>query len=165
MTDEATAETATKEEKELYSEHPTMARNHPFAFALCWLLILAGGIGAPVALWKLEEYTQTVAIAGGVVAGIAALVMLRWWFRTLATRLTITSYRTILRRGLLSKHINEVSHANIRNVQIEQNPLERIFSTGTVKISSAGQSNIEIEVVGMPHPEKIRELINNYRNS
>lgn len=98
-------------------------------------------------------------------AAILAATLLVWKLKTMATKLTVTDQRSILRRGLLSKHINEINHVNIRNVQIRQNLLERIFSTGTVQIASAGQASIEIEVEGLPHPDQIRELINQHRNS
>ncbi len=170
MSDETSQEGETKQqdqatgEQELYAAHPTMFRNHPVAFVLCLLLLLAGVIGAPTAYYTLEEHTELATIGAAAVAVMVAIAMGRWWFRTLATKLRVTSQRTILRHGLLSKHINEISHGNIRNVQIKQNPIERLFSTGTVKIASAGQSSVEIEVEGLPHPEKIRELINKHRN-
>ncbi len=164
MSNEGTERDTSNDELELYAEHPTMFRNHPLAFVLSWALIVAGVVGSPVSLLTLEEHSEAAAIGAGVVAAIAAIILFRWWLKTLATKLTVTSQRTILRRGLLSKHINEISHANIRNVQIVQSPKERIFKTGKVKIASAGQASVEIEVEGLPHPQKIRELINKHRN-
>ena len=51
----------------------------------------------------------------------------------------------------------------MRNVQVLQTPCQRVFNTGNIGISSAGQSGIEIQVDGIPEPEKIQEIIDNYR--
>ena len=123
-------------EEALYERNPSMFRNHPFWFSLYVLLSLVG--------------------VGLVLLGI-------WWLKCKSTKLTITSVRTILRRGLLSKSTNEVLHMNVRNVQVDQTFMQRILDTGTIGISSAGQSEVEILVRGMPDPDDIRDLIDKHR--
>ncbi len=124
------------EEQVLYDERPAMFGSEPLGFILCIILI-------PVV--------------------IGAVILLIWWLRVLATRLIVTNERITLREGLLSKHINEVYHTDVRNVRISQSFMNRIFRVGNVGISSAGQGSIEISVNGIPEPERLKEIIDTHR--
>lgn len=123
-------------EEVLYSDSPSMFRNDPLRFLLCLALCL-------------------------VIIGIP--IMIIWYLKCIGTVLTVTNKRTTLRKGLLSKSTNEVWHDAVRNVQLSQSMFQRIFSTGTLAISSAGQSGMEIEVKGIPNPNKAKEAIDQNR--
>jgi len=124
-------------ESTLYEAHPSMFRNHPLYFVLSVLLIAAFGVGL--------------------------LILLGWWIAVLGTTLTVTDERITLRRGLLSKHTSEVFHSDVRNVQIDQTFGQRIFGVGTIGVSSSGQSGVEIQVAGIPDPQRIKDLIDAHR--
>jgi len=127
-------------ESVLYKSHPTMFRSSPLVFILC--------------------------IAFAVVtAGLGLVFLLVWWLRVLGTTLTVTNERVTLRKGILSKHTNEVYHTDIRNVQISQGMFQRMFRAGKIGIACAGQSSIEITVNGLPDPEKIKDIVDMYRRS
>ena len=79
--------------------------------------------------------------------------------------LTITTKRTIITRGILSKSTSEVMHDDIRNIQTHQTFLQRILDVGYMAISSAGQSDVEIAVKGIPDPDGIKDLIDKYRDA
>jgi hypothetical protein len=85
------------------------------------------------------------------------------WVRCRATRLVITSERTTLHTGILSRQTNEVRHSDLRNVQVRQGAVDRMLGVGALELSSAGQSNVEIQVTGIPDPQGIAELIRQYR--
>lgn len=114
-----------------------MFRNHPFLFILTVILIAAFGLGL--------------------------VILLIWWLQTLGTKLTVTDERITLRKGILSKYTNEVFHTDIRNVQLDQSFFQRLFDVGTIAISTSGQEGIEISVPGIPHPQQVRDLIDEYR--
>ena len=122
----------------LYKDSPAMFRNRPVLFLVCCALI-------PV--------------------GIGLVVLFVWWLRCLATSLVITDRRVTLRQGLLSKDTNDVLIADIRNVKVRQNLLQRIFGVGTVAVSTSGQSDMEIEVHGVPAPERIKAIIDDRRTA
>ena len=86
-----------------------------------------------------------------------------WWLKCKGTTLTVTSDRTRLRKGILSKSVTEVWHRDVRNVQLNQSFFQRIFGVGTIGVSSAGQNEIEIKVAGIPDPERVKTLIDKYR--
>lgn len=92
-------------------------------------------------------------------------MLLLWWLMAKATTLTVDDEKTTLRRGLLSKHTNEVFHVDVRNIKVSQSFFNRIFDVGTIFVSSAAQANEEIVVRGMPTPEKIKEIINSLRKT
>ncbi len=119
-----------------YRAHPAMFRNHPVGFLLCLLL-------APL--------------------GVGLLILFFWWLQVKATSLTVTDRRVSMRTGLLSKNLNDIFHTDIRNIRFSQTLFQRIFNTGTIGISSSGQSGIEIEVAGLPDPERIKSIIDRYR--
>jgi len=97
-----------------------------------------------------------------VVLGI--IILFVWWLQTRAETLIITNKRTVQRRGIISKHTSEVLHRDIRNIQISQGAFQRIFGTGDIGISSAGQSGIEILFQGVRDPGKLHKLIDQHRN-
>jgi hypothetical protein len=55
--------------------------------------------------------------------------------------------------------------ADIRNVKIEQTMGQRIFGVGKVAVSTAGQADMEIEVQGLPAPERVKAIINDRRTA
>jgi uncharacterized membrane protein YdbT with pleckstrin-like domain len=124
------------EERVLYESHPAMFRNRPISFVLCCILSLA--------------------IVGLILLGI-------WYLKTRATTLTVTNEQTTLRKGLLSKYTNDVFHSNVRNIIVRQSFFQRMMGVGYVGISSSGQSGIEIEVNGIPDPERVKQIIDDCR--
>jgi len=122
----------------LYRDSPAMFRNRPVLFLVCCALIPFG---------------------------IGALILLVWWIRCLGTSLVVTDRRVTLRRGLLSKATNDVLIADIRNVKIEQTMGQRIFGVGKVAVSTSGQADMEIEVQGLPAPERVKAIINDRRTA
>lgn len=145
-------------ETTLYQASPSMFRNHPILFV--------AGLALPA--WMIYEGARTGGDAGFLVLGVLLamvmpLVYIVWWLRCRATRLTVTDRMVTLNRGLLSRNSNEVRIADVRNVRLQQGPLQRLLGVGGVAISSAGQSDIEIEISGIPAPHQVREIINQYR--
>lgn len=127
---------ASTPERTEYEDHPAMFRNKPFAFIVTLALCLVG---------------------------VGLIILLIWWIRILGTTLTVTTKRTILRRGLLSKFTSEVYHKDVRNVQVTQTAFQRLFDVGTIEISSAGQSDFEIAVEGMYEPNRVKHIIDDSR--
>ncbi|MEL7499424.1 MAG: PH domain-containing protein [Planctomycetota bacterium] len=124
------------EEVTYYDEHPSMFRNRPVEFVLTCVLCLVG---------------------------VGLIMFLIWWLRCKGTQLTVTSERTRLRKGILSKSITEVWHQDVRNVQLHQTFFQRMLGVGTIGVSSSGQSGLEISVSGIPDPDHVKELIDRHR--
>jgi uncharacterized membrane protein YdbT with pleckstrin-like domain len=125
-----------QDETLLLETHPSMWRNHPVTFSIVIILCF-------------------------VLVGLPILLI--WWLKSSATTLTVTTRRTTLTHGLLSKHTSEVMHEHVRNIQVDQSVLQRLFGVGRLAISSAGQAGMEIEIDGIPHPNVIESTIDRYR--
>ena len=122
---------------ELYSEHPVMFKNNPLGFIICLILIPAGGLGL--------------------------LILLTWHLKNKASKLTVNDNEILFEKGLLSKERSEVNLASVRTTKVKQSFFNRIFGVGSIEIFTAGDSP-EIVAIGMPDPNKIRELIKANQN-
>jgi uncharacterized membrane protein YdbT with pleckstrin-like domain len=116
----------------LYSEHPAMFKNNPLGFIASILLIAAFGLGLLILLW--------------------------WYLQCKSSTLTITSRDVLYEKGLLSKSRVEFGIAGIRTVKVNQSFFDRIFGVGAIQIYTSGDQP-EIQVKGMPDPNRVRELI------
>ena len=126
-------------EEKKYHAHPALFRNSPIRFIIAILIIPFFGIG------------------------LIALII--WYLQAINTTLTITNDKVTLRKGILSKHTNEVFLEDIRNVQIMQTFFQRIFKVGTIAVSTSAQSGVEIEVDGMKFPEKVKQIVDQARRA
>ena len=125
------------EETTLYEANPSMFRNRPIWFIINIFLIAFFGLGL--------------------------VILFFWWLKAKGTTITVTNERITLRTGILSKNTTEVYLSDVRNVQMKQGFLQRMFSVGSIGISSAGTGGIEISIHGIKSPEKIKEIVDQYR--
>jgi hypothetical protein len=150
-------------EAEVLNVHPAMLRAHPFRF-LVLLLLLLGGVGGGIYFGMVLNPTNpAVAIGAGAVGVLALLGLIVWKVHTLGEGIRVTTKRVIETKGLLSKATSEVRHVDIKNIQVEQSFLDRVWNVGTLKLSSSGENEDPIEMADMPDPAKVREVIDLYR--
>jgi membrane protein YdbS with pleckstrin-like domain len=71
----------------------------------------------------------------------------------------------VLRKGILFKETSDVLIQDICNIQISQGPFQRLTNAGKIGISSAGQSDIEIEVQGILDPAGVKTTIDKSRRA
>ena len=150
--------------------HPAPFRNHPGGVLVC-LLVLVGGavllvaaVAGGLGLGLLDAVSgiaagTTLAIAAGVVALLGLIPLLYWWIESRFITLTITSERTILREGIVSRDTSEVRHTDVRNIQVDQGFAQRMLGVGEIAISSAGQDTLELILHGAPDPEGIAAIV------
>ena len=113
-------------------------------------------------MWRTNPIWFLIAVLL-VVVGVGIVILLIWWLICKSTRLEVTTKRTIVTTGLLSKSTNEVRHSDVRNIRVNQTFLQRVLNCGTLAISSAGQSEMEILVTGIPDPQGIAETIRKHQ--
>ena len=116
----------------LYSENPVMFKNNPLGFIASVILIAAFGLGV--------------------------IILLVWYLKTKALKLTVTEHDIVLEKGLLSKEHSEINIDSIRTIRVSQSFFNRIFGVGKIEIFTAGD-NPEVVASGMPEPNRVRELV------
>lgn len=152
-------------ERTLRTIHPAVLRRHLLGSLILILILAASSFG----LWwasnrQVEDLSQQLALWGSVAGFVGVLLTLGWWYlNSIATTLTITDNRTMLRKGLLRKETSEVQHDDVRNIQIDQSMWHRILGIGILGISSSGQDDLEIVVQGVPDPAGIAEVIREHQ--
>jgi uncharacterized membrane protein YdbT with pleckstrin-like domain len=125
-------------EETLYEGNPAMFANKPILFIMSLGLIVAYGLGI--------------------------VILIVWYLKVKAIKLTITNQRVILKKGLLSKHTSEIEHNDIKNIQVNQGFVQRMLGAGNLSVSSAGTGAVEINVKGIKNPESLKEIIRKARN-
>lgn len=149
-----------REEGELVRTHPAMFRAHPVRFGLFLLMVLAGGAALILALFDHTVVGRLIQLSiGGLVVLIGGFFLIKWWLEVRYTTLIVTTKRTILRKGIISRSTSEVQHEDVRNIQVDQNMYERVVGVGDLAVSSAGQDDLEIDIDGVPDPEQLAETI------
>lgn len=148
-------------EKQVMVLRPSLVRCHPVSTVMLILVPIAVGVVLPV----VGVVVLPVAlIAAGAVAAVCWISLLVWWIRfSLARSLEITNKRTVRHLGILSRSTTEVLHDHIRNIQITQTFGQRMFGVGSIGISSAADTDLEIEMHGLPDPYGVRKVIDLYR--
>jgi uncharacterized membrane protein YdbT with pleckstrin-like domain len=149
------------QEERVLKVRQAMFRARPLTF-LGLLLVALAGLTA-VVYFGLAQW-QPVWFWGGAAAAIAALIVLGFWkIATLDHSIEVTTRRTIETKGILSRSTSEVRHQDVRNIQVTQSFIQRLFNVGTIGISSAGQDDLEIVVHDLPQPRKVRDAIDRLR--
>ncbi|MEX1096534.1 MAG: PH domain-containing protein, partial [Planctomycetales bacterium] len=156
------AESRAAEERTLRQLHPVVFRNHVFLSGLFALLTVCGL--AAVSLSLLGRVALGLEGTALLVIGAAALLaavgfFLYQWLHAVATRITVTTERIIVTRGIVTKRTNELQHDDVRNIRCDQNVFERLFNYGDIALSSSGQDDMEIVVHDIPDPQGVVEIV------
>jgi hypothetical protein len=145
-------------EADVLTVHPAMFRAKPLRFLFLLTVLLAGAVGG----FMLGIVTP-LAILCFAAAALALLWLLIWKIHTLGDCLKITTKRTIDQHGLFSKDTSDVLHVDIKNIQIKQSFLDRVWNVGQIALSSSAEHEEEILIKDIPNPEKVRQIIDLYR--
>jgi len=136
-------------------------RSRVIRYSLSVLAVLVGVVGLIWMMWSDKGVIWLALFIPALLIGTGSLLW--WWIDRYNTSLEITTKRTIMHHGILSKSSSEVVHDNIRNIQIDQSFLQRVMHVGKIGISSSGQDGVELQVNHLKDPDKIREIIDLYR--
>jgi len=82
-----------------------------------------------------------------------------WWLDTYGRELVVTKKRVRKRQGIVSNQTSELELGDVKNVKVEQGMIQSLTGVGTLRLSSAGQSGMEIVMHSIENPEGVRDLI------
>jgi uncharacterized membrane protein YdbT with pleckstrin-like domain len=134
----------------IFEGHPSWRAILSFYLKALVIALMAGAIG-----WLAVSSGTGIAVALGVflVAVIVGFV------RRMATTYSITNQRLRIRRGLVSRNVQETRVDRIQNVNTDQGVLERILQVGTVDYDTAGPDDADFAFAGVGQPEKVARKV------
>jgi predicted RNA-binding Zn-ribbon protein involved in translation (DUF1610 family) len=154
---------ASGEEVLVITVHREMFRARPLSFLGLWAAVVGGLIAAVIFL----NSSATGARLGAwmcLLIALAALITLGVWkIRTFAQRLRITNKRSVLTRGLLSRSSVEILHRTLQEIEVRQSFAQRLMGIGSLMLSNAAESEVEIIVHDVRNPDHLRQIIDAYR--
>lgn len=138
----------------IYEGHPSWRST--FGFYVLGLLgaIALGALGYFV-------FDESVPLAAAIGIGIFLVVLLVGWLRRISTRYLITNKRLTIRRGIISKNIEETRIDRVVDVTARQNPWQRMLAIGDVDFDNAsGQGQDLFRFVGIAGPHQVTGAVN-----
>jgi uncharacterized membrane protein YdbT with pleckstrin-like domain len=104
-----------------------------------------------------------LAAGGGVAAGAGAAVLvivLIWgYLKRMATRYSITNRRMHIRRGILSRSIEETRLNRVQDVRVKQGLGQRLLGIGTVDFGTSAESGAGFRFEGIARPDDVARQI------
>jgi uncharacterized membrane protein YdbT with pleckstrin-like domain len=123
-----------------------------------WRALLAfyiGGVAAAVAVGVIAGliWSWSVGFLVGVVLLAAALAF--GFVKRMSTTYLVSTQRLYIRRGILSKRMQQTRIDRVQNVNTDQSLLGRILRVGTVDFDTAGSDDSEFRFVGIASPGEV----------
>jgi uncharacterized membrane protein YdbT with pleckstrin-like domain len=123
-----------------------------------WRAVLAFYISGIIGSLLIAVIVALVASVGlGVVVGVVliALVILVGFIRRMATTYMVSNQRLYIRRGILSKRIQQTRIDRVQNVNTDQSLIERILRVGKVDFDTAGTDDSDFTFIGLSNPSRV----------
>jgi uncharacterized membrane protein YdbT with pleckstrin-like domain len=138
---------------DLHPGEDVVFEGHPSWRALL-AFYLSGVIGAAV-IAVIVAFAASVGV--GIVVGVVliALVVIVGFVRRMATTYMVSNQRLYIRRGILSKRIQQTRIDRVQNVNTDQSLIERILHVGTVDFDTAGTDDSDFTFVGLSSPSRV----------
>jgi uncharacterized membrane protein YdbT with pleckstrin-like domain len=134
----------------IFEGHPSWRAILSFYLKALVLAVMAGAIG-----WL--AFSTGIGIA--VAVAVFAVAVIVGFIKRIATTYSITNQRLRIRRGLVSRNVQETRVDRIQNVNTDQGVLERILQVGTVDYDTAGTDDADFAFVGVGQPEKVAKKV------
>lgn len=97
---------------------------------------------------------------GAAAGGAVLLIVLVWgYLKRFATRYAITNRRLHIRRGILSRHIEETRLDRVQDVRVKQGLGQRLLGVGTVDFGTSAESGAGFRFEGIAHPDSVARQI------
>jgi uncharacterized membrane protein YdbT with pleckstrin-like domain len=124
-----------------------------------WRSILGfhlSGVLVAVAVAVIVKFAADSTATGVLVfVAILALTILVGFLRRIGTSYTITSERLHIKRGLLSRSVQQTKLERVQNVNTDQSFFERVLRIGTVDFDTAGTDDSDFTFSGVANPEEV----------
>jgi uncharacterized membrane protein YdbT with pleckstrin-like domain len=123
-----------------------------------WRALLSFYIGGVVGAAVVGVIVGLIGSTGiGIVVGVVliALVLVVGFVRRMTTTYMVSNQRLYIRRGLLSKAVQQTRIDRVQNVNTDQRLRDRILRVGTVDFDTAGNDDSDFRFVGISSPDRV----------
>ena len=130
----------------------TVVRLRPHAGNLLWssIVLIAATFGWTFGAGLLPELWMQIALA--IAWGIVViLVVIIPWLTWLASRITITTHRVIVSRGLFGRERREVLFVRVTDVTVRRSAMQMMFGSGDVLLGVGAEQAFRIHAVPRPN--------------
>ena len=119
-----------------------------------WGTILLALVGIVLTLMEYGLYWIALTV-------VALLIIVWRWFENLASKFEITEERLIIRRGILSKSIDEIELYRIKDVRIDFSIINQLAGIGRLTIASSDETTRDGDLViaGISKAQERRETL------
>jgi uncharacterized membrane protein YdbT with pleckstrin-like domain len=138
---------------ELHPDEQLVFEGHPSWRALLSFYIggVAGAAAVGVVVGLIGGFGLGVLVGGVLVAAVLAFGL----FKRMSTTYMVSTQRLYIRRGMLSKRVQQTRIDRVQNVNTDQSLRERILRVGTVDFDTAGTDDSEFRFVGISNPGEV----------
>ena len=113
------------------------------------------GILGSLAVAVVVGLIADAALASLVGVVLVAGVLVVGFVRRVATVYVVTNQRLYIRRGLLSKRVQQTRIDRVQNVNTDQSLVDRILRVGKVDFDTAGTDDSDFTFVGIAGPDSV----------
>jgi uncharacterized membrane protein YdbT with pleckstrin-like domain len=138
---------------ELHPGETVVFEGHPSWRAL--LSFYLGGVVGAAVIAVVVALLASVLVGVLVAVAVLALVLLLGFVKRMATTYMVSSQRLYIRRGILSKHLQQTRIDRVQNVNADQRLRDRILRVGTVDFDTAGTDDSDFRFVGIASPGEV----------
>jgi uncharacterized membrane protein YdbT with pleckstrin-like domain len=101
----------------------------------------------------------------GALVALAALVVLAGFIKRMSTRYVITTERLHIRRGILSKRVQQTSIDRVQNVNTHQSLVDRLLRVGKVDFDTAGTDDSDFIFADVGSPDSVVAAVDEARRA
>src|SRR5262245_52892551 len=123
-----------------------------------WRALLSVYIGGAVGAAAVGVIAGLIwGFAVGLLVGVVlfAAVLAVGFVKRMSTTYLVSTQRLYIRRGILSKHMQQTRIDRVQNVNTSQSVRERVLRVGTVDFDTAGTDDSEFRFVGIADPADV----------
>jgi uncharacterized membrane protein YdbT with pleckstrin-like domain len=143
-------------EQVVFEGHPSWRAI--LAFYLKGVLITAAIVVALALADKLVDFIGTGALIIILIAG-AAITVLAGFIKRVSTQYTITNRRLHIKRGILSRDVQQTRLERVQDVNYTQTVLERLLQVGDIDFDTATTDATTFVFAGVDDPEEVVEAV------
>ena len=133
-------------------------QGHPSWRAILGFYLKGALVGAAAgALAGLIQSSTGLAVLTFVV--ILAVTILAGFIKRVATVYTITDRRLNIKRGIISRNVQETRLQRVQNVNFSQGVYERLMQIGDVDFDTAGTDDSNFTFAGVSQPEEVVQQV------